>query len=83
MNATFLKAGVLVVDGLLKEASTQYPVAEQQNPQMRAEGNAIDQSMLANNPEYYSGLKAAYNDYLGGLGSTAAEKAPKVVSVAK
>lgn len=94
MRALFRKVGVRMIGNLLKEAAA-HPIDEWRNQaryttalqglnkRLGLRGDAVDQGALANNPEYYTGLKAAYDEHLGGLGSTAAERAPKVVSVAK
>jgi len=94
MRALFRKTGVLMIDGLLKEAAdyptdqwrsqTRYmPPPPNLNEQPGIGRGVIDQIMQASNPEYYEGLEPARDDNLSGLGSTAAERAPKVVSVAK
>lgn len=95
MRALFRKTGITMIDGLLKEGAAGHPVDQWRsqaryttalrdlNKRLGVRGDAVDQTTLANNPEYYSGLRAAYDDHLGGLGSTATERAPKVVSVAK
>ena len=86
-----------MIDDLVKEAAAAHPVDAWRNQaryttalgtlnqQFGSKGpGGVDQSLLANNPEYYSGLRTAYDDYLAsGSKSTAAEKAPKVISVAK
>lgn len=92
MHALFRKTGVLMIDSLLKEAAF-LPVQRNQaqnamslrdlNQRPGAKGDVMSQGMLAKNPSYQKGLEAAYNDHLGGLGSTAVERAPKVISVAK
>ncbi len=95
MRALFRKTGVLMIENLLLKEAANHPVdmwrsqarytmnLRDLNKRLGVNGDVVDQTALANNPEYYSGLKAAYDDHLGGRGSTAVEKAPKVVSVAK
>ena len=94
MRALFRKVGVHIIESLLKEAA--HPIEEMRNQARYTMalrelngrlglpgGDVANPEALANNPEYFTGLRAAHDQYLGGLGSTAAEKAPKVVSVAK
>ncbi len=95
MCALFRKIGVRVIDSLLKEAAAGHPIDDWRNQarytmalrdlnkRLGVRGDTVSQESLAGNPEYFSGLKAAYDEHLGGLGSSAAERAPKVVSVAK
>jgi hypothetical protein len=83
-----------MIEGLL-EKEAAHPLEEMRNQarytmalrelnqRLGLPGDAIDPAALANNPEYFAGLRAAHDQHLGGLGSTAAERAPKVVSVAK
>lgn len=94
MRARFRKVGVRMISNLLKEAAAhpidgwrnqaRYTMSLRDlNKRLGLDGDTVQEEALANNPAYYTGLKAAYNEHLGGLGSTAVERAPKVVSVAK
>lgn len=91
----YVSKGIAYLERLVKQAYDGHPIDQARggaqfqnalqalNAQYGLQGGEMDTGALANMPEYYKGVRSAYDQHMVGSKPTASEVQPRVVSVAK